>query len=51
MQPGAQSGHFKTLSAIANGGIGAVWKANDIPPGREIAIKMLPEGFVNDADR
>jgi hypothetical protein len=31
--------------------MGEVYRARDTKPGREVAIKLLPDLFVNDADR
>lgn len=51
MKPGARLGHYEILSAIGKGGMGEVWKARDTTLHREVAIKTLPEGFAQDADR
>ena len=51
MQPGARLGRYEILSAIGKGGMGEVWKARDTTLHRQVAIKMLPEGFAQDSDR
>ena len=51
LQRGARLGHYEILSAIGKGGMGEVWKARDTTLRREVAIKMLPEEFAQDADR
>ena len=51
MQPGTPLCHYEILSALGKGGMGEVWRAKDTKPGREVAIKTLPEEFARDADR
>ncbi|MEZ5426776.1 MAG: serine/threonine-protein kinase [Pyrinomonadaceae bacterium] len=43
--------HYKILSAIGKGGMGEVYKAHDERLDREVAIKILPSDFANDAER
>jgi serine/threonine-protein kinase len=50
LQQGARLGHYEILSAIGKGGMGEVWKARDTTLRREVAIKMLPDAFAQDAD-
>ena len=45
MRPGARLGHYEILSPLGKGGMGEVWKARDTTLHREVAVKMLPEGF------
>jgi eukaryotic-like serine/threonine-protein kinase len=51
LQRGARLGHYEIVSAIGKGGMGEVWKARDTTLLREVAIKLLPEGFAQDPDR
>jgi serine/threonine-protein kinase len=44
-------GSCEVLSLIGAGGMGKVYKARDTRLGREVAIKVLPEGFAGDPER
>ena len=43
--------HYRLVEQIGEGGMGVVWKAIDTTLDREVAIKILPESFAQDADR
>jgi serine/threonine protein kinase len=49
--PGTRLGSYEVVSAIGVGGMGEVYRAKDIDLGRDVAIKVLPEGFAQDPDR
>lgn len=51
LTPGTRLGHYEILSAIGAGGMGEVYRARDPRLDREVAIKVLPEGFASDPDR
>ncbi len=48
---GARLGHYEIAAPIGAGGMGEVWRARDTRFNREVAIKLLPVSFANDADR
>jgi serine/threonine-protein kinase len=48
---GARLGPYEILSALGAGGMGEVYRARDTRLHREVAVKVLPESFSQDADR
>lgn len=48
---GSHLGPYEILSALGAGGMGEVYRAKDARLNREVAIKVLPASFANDADR
>ncbi len=48
---GSRLGPYEILSPIGAGGMGEVYRAKDPRLGREVAIKVLPATFSQDADR
>src|SRR6202795_495806 len=49
--PGTRLGPYEIHSAIGAGGMGEVYRATDGNLGRQVAIKVLPEAFAQDAER
>src|SRR6266536_3634029 len=43
--------HYRVTAKIGEGGMGEVYRATDTKLGREVAIKVLPEAFADDAER
>ena len=43
--------HYRIVDKLGEGGMGAVWRAVDTTLDREVAIKLLPEGFASDTER
>ncbi|MBA2704224.1 MAG: protein kinase [Blastocatellia bacterium] len=48
---GTQLGSYEIVSQIGEGGMGEVYRARDTKLGRDVAIKVLPAAFSEDADR
>ena len=48
---GSKLGPYEILGPIGAGGMGEVYRAKDPRLGREVAIKVLPASFSQDADR
>ena len=51
MSPVQQIAHFRIVTKLGEGGMGAVYRATDTKLKRDVAIKVLPEFFASDPDR
>ncbi len=49
--PGTRLGVFEITTQIGEGGMGAVYRATDTSLNRQVAIKVLPDAFAEDAER
>ena len=48
---GSKLGPYEIVSPLGAGGMGEVYRARDKRLDRDVALKMLPEAFANDAQR
>ena len=48
---GTRLGPYEVTAPIGAGGMGEVYRARDTKLGRDVAVKVLPEFFAQDADR
>ena len=51
LPPGIRLGVYDILAPIGEGGMGQVNRARDTKLTRDVALKVLPDSFANDADR
>src|SRR5437867_8579205 len=51
MHSGTRIGPYEIAASLGAGGMGEVFRARDTRLNRDVAIKVLPKGFVSDADR
>jgi dipeptidyl aminopeptidase/acylaminoacyl peptidase len=51
LSSGTKLGPYEIQSPLGAGGMGEVYRARDTRLGRDVAIKVLPEALVQDADR
>jgi serine/threonine protein kinase len=51
LSTGTRLSHYEITSQIGKGGMGEVYQAKDTKLGRDVAIKVLPPEFAQDADR
>ncbi len=51
LKSGSRLGNFEVIARIGAGGMGVVYSARDMTLGRTVAIKVLPNAFLNDSQR
>jgi hypothetical protein len=51
LQTGDRLGAYEIVGLLGRGAMGEVYRARDTRLGREVAVKVLPAAFANDADR
>jgi eukaryotic-like serine/threonine-protein kinase len=49
--PGSRLGSYEIVSLIGAGGMGEVFRARDTKLNRDVALKILPDTFADDAER
>ena len=48
---GERFGPYRVAESLGSGGMGEVYRARDTQLQRDVAVKVLPQSFVNDANR
>jgi Tol biopolymer transport system component len=51
LAPGTRLGPYEVIALIGAGGMGEVYRAHDTKLNRDVALKLLPDGFASDPDR
>ena len=49
--PGVRFGSYEVTAKIGEGGMGEVYRARDTKLDRDVALKVLPQAFMDDPDR
>src|SRR5687768_6151256 len=49
--PGARVGVYEIVAKVGEGGMGEVYRGRDTKLARDVALKVIPDGFAHDAER
>ena len=50
LEAGSKLSHYEIVSSLGAGGMGEVYRAKDTKLGREVAIKVLRDGFSDEPE-
>ena len=51
LEPGRRIGTYEVTGLLGEGGMGEVYRVRDTKLDRDVALKVLPQGFTEDPNR